>query len=98
MTNKSEWLPERRGWTAKQTAHYIGMSDAWLSQNKADLVKKYGFPIPSPATGLYDGKKVGLWYDQHSGILPKDASVDATNSWRQGLEALADDHSKPAAA
>lgn len=97
MTKASDWLPERRGWTAKQTAHYIGFSDIWFAKNKDDLIEKWGFPEASPATGKYDGKKVALWYDEHSGLLKKDANIQGSEGWQQGLDALANERAKPAA-
>lgn len=89
---KPKWAPEPRGWTAQQTATYIGMSENWFGGNVASLQKKYGFPMPSEATGRYDGKAVSLWYDSHSGILPKVDIRTATDDWSQGLEELGKTH------
>lgn len=95
-TDKPKWLPERRGWTAQMTAHYIGVSIGWFMLHKDTLFKKHGFPVPSPVTGKYDGRAVSKWYDAHSNLQSPGATVDPSEGWRQGLESLAEDHGQPA--
>ena len=87
---KPEW--EERGWTAARVARYIGVSVTWFTTRKDKLFKKYGFPMPSPVTGKYDGKAVSLWYDAHSNLSAPGATVDPSSGWRQGLDALSQDH------
>lgn len=90
---KPKWMPEPRGWTAEQVCAYIGMSTSWWQQGgEKSLKTKHGFPVPSPATGRYDGKLVEIWYNRHSKILAAEVINDPAAAWRNGLERLEDGH------
>lgn len=94
---KPKYLPKPRGWTAEQVCAYIGMSVSWWQTGGLKLLKKHGFPQPSPLTARFDRALVKAWYDKHSGILAKNVITGGEEGWRNGLEALKEEQNDPPA-
>lgn len=84
---KPKWDPDRRGWTQRQVAIRLGLTEPRFCELKQALYEA-GLPRPDPLTGRTDGAAVDHWMNVRSGLIDRfsESSADSDVALKRVLE------------